>query len=131
MTSAATTIPTMPTSPMLMTAEELRRAVELAEQHHMTHAAHYQGVTPQGWHLWTTPSEHDFWQVYIQLHDEATGAWSCTCPAGTHKRLGARSCKHVGAAMLSNRTRLQALAQARRRAAWAYRDMLDWDYPAF
>lgn len=83
------------------------RAIELAEQHHLTGTARYIGQTDAGAELWTVPSRsHD--GHYIVRSWPEIERHTCSCTAGSY----GRACGHVGAVMHAEEQRVRATQQS-------------------
>lgn len=81
------------------------RAVALADQHHLIHRAHYMGQGLVEEALYQVPSRTHDGSVHIVRLYSVTGRVSCTCHAGTY----GKACSHVGAALVADRQRQEAL----------------------
>jgi hypothetical protein len=81
------------------------RSITLADQHHLIHRARYigQGIVDEP--IYQVPSRSAEGSVHVVHLYQHTGRTSCTCYAGNF----GKACSHVGAALVADRQRQEAL----------------------
>lgn len=99
-------------------AQSERRALELAEAHHLIGSAIYRGTrtnceTVELFSVRSVSAGSIYHGRHTVEHDLVTGAISCDCPAGQHNR----PCGHYGSVLAYLHERAGLMAQLAREAA--------------
>jgi hypothetical protein len=99
----------------LPTAAWQARALELAQQRHLTGVARFLGIGVHGSRLYQVRSR-TLAANHIVTHYLRTDAYTCDCLAGAHSR----ACSHAGAAIYAERLRAAAERETGPSEEWRY-----------
>lgn len=98
------------------------RALQLADEKHLTYRTRCLGPNGAGWYVFQTPSSKGDGTKYVQQINPLTGESRCGCQAGTH----GLPCGHLGAAIHLWRHISYAMTEAGQRAHRDYLAFSEW-----